>query len=203
MTATQERPNPSASLLERKRLLDSLWLAHLALVMGALMLPWWLGIADLPFPALARDTVIFGLGFGLLAWAADQIERPAPLLACIYALHSGGILFLAYLWASAGGVGNPGLLAAFSIGAVTSGLVMVRWLPFQYALLSVVSVWGIAVAQSTELQWYLVRLGMPPDLVSGLSKLPVPELQRPFVASIPTPQFQVTLLVLFTGVEIA
>lgn len=203
MSAIGLRESDLATLLERKRVLDSLWLAHLTLVLGALMVPWWLGVAELPFPTLARNTLVFGTFFATVAWAADRLTQPASVLASIYGLHGLGIAFSAYLWASAGGLGNPGLLSVFSIGVVASGLVMVRWLPFQYALLSVACVWSLSVAQSGELQWFLMRLGLPAGLVGALSRLPAPELQRAFTASTTAPQFQITLLVLFSGVQVA
>jgi hypothetical protein len=190
-------------LLERKRIFDAAWVLSLVFLVLALAVPWGLGIVDLNFVKLTRDVFIFTLAFAFLAWATDRLPRATPMVVAIYTMQTLGIGFMAYLWALVGGIHNPGFLLFFVLTMIASSLIMLSWQPYLSAVLSVTSVWVVALHQSHELQWYVTQLGWPSSWVQALRSLPLPDSSAPFAGSSTSPASQFTLLIIFSAVQIA
>ena len=85
-----------------------------------------------------------------------MLGRPArtgerrPLLT---ALHVAGVLIVGFIWMHAGGLQNPAFLMVFAL-PVVGAIFLSRWQPYLMALLAVVVVGAVALAQAPELRWY-------------------------------------------------
>src|SRR5262249_37130152 len=100
--------------LERKRVLDFVWIVTLAVEACALALLGWLGIAERGVATVGRSVLVYGAIFVLVADLSYRMKTPRAVHLSICANQCGGILFLLYLWALSGGSENPGALAFFA-----------------------------------------------------------------------------------------
>src|SRR5947209_3179779 len=127
--------------LERKRVLDIVWIATLAIETSALALLGWIGIAERGVATVSRSVLVYGAIFVLVADLSYRMKTPRAVHLSICANQCGGILFLVYLWALSGGVESPGALAFFAPPLLVSGLVGMSWLWRASTALALVGVW--------------------------------------------------------------
>lgn len=140
--------------LERKRVLDFVWIVTLAVEACALALLGWMGIAEHGVAMVSRSVLIYGAIFVLLADLSYRMKTPRAVHLSICANQCGGILLLIYLWAVSGGVESPDALAFFAPPLLVSGLVGVAWLWRASTALALVGIWGVAYHQAGTLPWH-------------------------------------------------
>lgn len=148
---TQLMPAPSWSD-PRIHLLDDTWLLTIFAILLATVVPWLMSGLDIDFIA----TCLGLLGLGAIHVAFTIIGKPAqsgerrPALA---ALHIAGIFVTGFIWLRAGGLQNPAFLVVFVL-PVVGAIFLSRWQPYLMALLAIVTVGAVALAQAPELRWY-------------------------------------------------
>ena len=140
--------------LERKRVLDFVWIATLAIQTCALALLGWMGIAERGVATVSRSVLVYGAIFVLVADLSYRMRTPRAVHLSICANQCGGILFLVYLWALSGGVENPDALAFFAPPLLVAGLVGMSWLRRASTALALVGIWGVAYHQAGTLPWH-------------------------------------------------
>jgi diguanylate cyclase (GGDEF)-like protein len=140
--------------LERKRVLDFVWIVTLAVEACSLALLGWMGIAERGVATVSRSLLVYGATFVLIADLSYRMKTPRAVHLSICANQCGGILFLVYLWARSGGVGNPDALAYFVPPLLVSGLVGMSWLWRASTALALVSIWSVAYHQAGVLPWH-------------------------------------------------
>jgi hypothetical protein len=134
-------------------LLDDAWLLAIFAILFATALPWLLG--DLPVNFLAVSLGLLALGaihfcFSTLGRLASFRQQRRLLKG----LHAAGVCIVAFVWMNAGGVQNPAFLIVFVL-PVVSGIFLSRWQPYLMALLAILLVCIVALAQVPELRWYV------------------------------------------------
>ena len=150
-----------ASLRERKRLFDDVWLLTLFVIFLAIAIPWFLRILDVELGPLAWSLFGFGLVYLLGAIIADRAKNRLHLILMIGAVQGIGIVFLGYVWHLAGGLQNPTFLLAFGLPIIAGGLVLVGWQSYATAFLGMATVSCVALIEAPELRWYLLEIGLP------------------------------------------
>ena len=140
--------------LERKRVLDFVWIATLAVETCALALLGWMGIAERSLATVSWSVLVYGAIFVLVADLSYRMKTPRAVHLSICANQCGGILFLVYLWALSGGVENPGALAFFAPPLLVSGLIGMSWLWRASTALALIGIWGVAYHQAGTLPWH-------------------------------------------------
>ncbi|MET0657813.1 MAG: hypothetical protein ABW110_06605 [Steroidobacteraceae bacterium] len=155
--ATQVLPAPEWSD-PRVHLLDDTWLLTIFATLLATAVPWLLSGFDVDFVAVALGLLVLGaihIAFTLQRRPLRAGER-RPLLTT---LHVVGVLVVGFIWMNAGGLQNPAFLMVFALPVVGS-IFLSRWRPYLMALLAIVVVGAIALAQSPELRWYAPGLNV-------------------------------------------
>ena len=149
--ATQLLPAPSWSD-PRIHLLDDAWLLTIFAILLATTLPWLTSAFDINFVAASLGLLALGaihIAFSVLGRPTRTGER-RPLLT---ALHVAGVLLIGFIWMHAGGLQNPAFLIVFAL-PVVGAIFLSRWQPYLMALISIVVVGAVAIAQVPELRWY-------------------------------------------------
>jgi hypothetical protein len=151
-------------------LLDDAWLLAIFAILFATALPWLLG--DLPLNFLAVSLGLLALGaihfcFSTLGRLASFRQQRRLLKL----LHAGGVCIVAFIWMNAGGVQNPAFLIVFAL-PVVSGIFLSRWQPYLMALLAILLVCIVALAQVPELRWYAPAASALAAWLSAISEAP-------------------------------
>lgn len=139
--------------LERKRVLDFVWILTLAFQAFALLLFAWLGWIDRSVGSLSRGVLACGVLFVLAADLSYRLKTARAINISIHGNQLVGIAMLTYLWTLSGGVDYPGGLAFFVPPLVASGMIGLVWLPRLTAALALIGVWGAAYPQWGDLPW--------------------------------------------------
>lgn len=189
------------ALRARKRVLDLLAVSTLLATFLAAAIPWFLQALPLDLAPAARAALAFTLVYWASAAAADRLRRPLGLLIAILALQSSAVIFLALFWHLLGGLQSPTLLLAFLLPTLGAGLLLRPWHAASLALLSILAVGLLAMAESPELRWYLSRLGLPGLLARALPALP--RRPEPFPGVDSSPAYLFVLLEAFAVLELA
>lgn len=150
--ATQVTPAPTWSD-PRIHLLDDTWLLTIFAILLATVVPWLVNALDINFVAACLWLLALGaihISFTLIGKPARVGER-RPALA---SMHIAGIIVVGLIWSNAGGLQNPGFLLVFAL-PVVGAIFLSRWQPYLMALLSLVVVGAVALAQAPELRWYV------------------------------------------------
>lgn len=148
---TQLMPAPQWSD-PRVHLLDDTWLLAIFAILLATVVPWLVSGLDIDFIAACLGLFVLGA----IHVALTSIGKPAqrgerrPLLA---ALHMAGIFAVGFIWLQAGGLQNPAFLMVFVL-PVVGAIFLSQWQPYLMALVAVVTVGAVALAQAPELRWY-------------------------------------------------
>ncbi len=136
----------------RVHLLDDTWLLTIFAILFATVIPWLVSSLDINFLTACLGLLALGavhIGFSIIGRPARSGER-RPALA---ALHVLGIVIVGFIWLQVGGLQNPGFLIVFALPVVGS-IFLSRWQPYLMALLAIVVVGAVALAQAPELRWY-------------------------------------------------
>jgi PAS domain-containing protein len=149
--ATQVLPAPRWSD-PRVHLLDDTWLLTIFATLLATVMPWLLSGLDISLVAASLGL----LALGAIHFALTMIGKPArsgerrPALAI---LHVAGMFVLGFIWLQTGGLQNPGFLIVFAL-PIVGAIFLSRWQPYLMALLALLIVGTVALAQAPELRWY-------------------------------------------------
>jgi diguanylate cyclase (GGDEF)-like protein len=166
--------------LERKRVLDFVWVFTLAVQAGALLLFAWLGWLDRGIGSTSRSVLACGILFVLAADLSYRLVSPRAVEHSIYGVQVVGVGLLAYLWTLSGGTSHAAGLAFFVPPLVASGMVGLAWLPQITATLAVAGVWiadaaagpAASAHQSASLLWLFTAasagLAVGSPVLSGL-----------------------------------
>jgi len=136
--------------LERKRVLDFVWVSTLALQAGALLLFAWLGWQGRGIGSTSRSVLASGMLFVLAADLSYRLKSPRAVEHSILGVQGVGVGLLTYLWTLSGGAGHAAVLAFFVPPLVASGMVGLVWLPRITAALAVAGVWIADAAAGTS-----------------------------------------------------
>ena len=201
LDSTQLLPMPSWTD-PRVHLLDDLWLLAIFAILCAAGVPWLLssfviqlGAALLGLLALAA----IHIGFTLLTAPSPGINPGRRRALAV--LHAIGVVIVAVIWHYAGGVHNPAFLLVFIL-PVTGAIFLSRWQPYAIALLAVLAVAAVALADSPELRWY--ASGLAPQ-VAWLTRLygGTAEAPQPFPGFYAPPAYFLVLLEVFAVLMVA
>ncbi|HEY6516278.1 MAG TPA: hypothetical protein VIY50_09050, partial [Steroidobacteraceae bacterium] len=167
LESTQLLPLPTW-IDPRVHLLDDLWLLAIFAILAAAGVPWLLssfaiqiGAALLGLLALAAIHV----GFTLLTAPTPGINRGRKRALAV--LHAIGVVVVAVIWHYVGGVHNPAFLLVFVL-PVTGAIFLSRWQPYAIAILAILAVAGVALADSPELRWYASGLAPQAAWLTGI-----------------------------------
>jgi diguanylate cyclase (GGDEF)-like protein len=189
------------ALRERKRVLDGVWVLSLAVVFAAISVLWLLRVAEFDLAAVAWSTFGYALAYMLAASFTDRLRHGLGLATTARLMQVSGVIFLGYLWHLVGGLDNPMFLLAFILPVICSGVIMLPWQSFVIALLSVLFVVSLALAESTELRWYTSRMGAPLERLVGFLPTLTPRHARPFADLETGPAYQFALLEIFAVLQ--
>ena len=152
---TQQVPAPMWSD-PRIHLLDDTWLLTIFAILLATVVPWLVSALDINFVAACLGLLALGaihISFTIVGKPARAGER-RPLLTL---LHVAGILIVGFIWLNAGGLQNPAFLMVFVL-PVVGAIFLSRWQPYLMALLAILVIGVVALAQAPELRWYVPGL---------------------------------------------
>src|SRR5438309_2068481 len=119
----------------------------------AIALPWFNSGLQIDFVATTMGLLTLGaihLGFTLLS--SRETRNPIRLTRTLTALHTLGVITVAFIWQHAGGVQNPLFLLVFAL-PVIGAIFLSRWQPYLMAMLAAVMVALMASSQEPELRW--------------------------------------------------
>jgi PAS domain-containing protein len=187
-------------LPDRKRVLDAVTLWTLALAFAGLAVPWFLRALPVDLTSAARAGFVYACAYIATAWLTNRLGRPRLLFASMVGLQVSAILFFGLLWHLVGGIQLPMFLAVFFLPVVTSGIVLGRWPAYAVALVSAAVVGLIALAESSELRWYVFQLGIPVDPFARLVPA-LPARPEPFPGPTSQPSYLVVTLATFSALQ--
>lgn len=189
---TQLLPLPTWSD-PRLHLLDDLWLLAIFAILFAAGLPWLVSSFDIRVGAALLGLLALAgihVGFTVLTAPVPGIHRWRKRVLAL--LHALGVVVVALIWHYAGGVHNPAFLLVFVL-PVIGAIFLSRWQPYAIAVLAVLAVSAVALADSPELRWY--ASGLAPQ-ASGLARLfgSATEASEPFPGFYAPPGYFLVML---------
>jgi PAS domain-containing protein len=189
---TQLLPLPTWSD-PRVHLLDDLWLLAIFAILFAAGLPWLVSSFDIQVGAALLGLLALAgihVGFTVLTTPVPGIHRWRKRVLAV--LHALGVVVVALIWHYTGGVHNPAFLLVFVL-PVTGAIFLSRWQPYAVALLAIVAVSAVALADSPELRWY--ASGLVPQ-ASWLARLfgSATEASEPFPGFYAPPGYFLVML---------
>jgi PAS domain-containing protein len=152
----------------RVHLLDDLWLLAILAILAAAGVPWLLSSLTLQVGAALLGLLALAaihIGFTLLTAPAPGIHRGRKHALAV--LHALGVVVMAVIWHYVGGVHNPAFLVVFAL-PVIGAIFLSRWQPYAIAVLAMLAVAGVALADSPELRWYASGLAPAAARLTGL-----------------------------------
>ena len=152
---SSERGSDRALLaLERKRVLDFVWVLTLGFQAASLLGLAWLGWIDRGLGSLSRSVLVCGALFVVAADLSYRLRTERAIALSSYANQAFGIALLTFLWTLGGGPEAPGGLAFFAPPLVVSGMVGLVWMPRATVAGVLLAVWGAAWATTGDLPWH-------------------------------------------------
>ncbi len=148
---TQLMPAPKWSD-PRIHLLDDTWLLAIFAILLATVVPWLISGLDIDFIAACLGLLALG-AIHIALTLIGKPRRSGEHRPALTALHIAGIVVVGFIWLQVGGLQNPAFLIVFVL-PVVGAIFLSHWQPYLMALLAVVTVGGIALAQAPELRWY-------------------------------------------------
>jgi len=168
LDSTQVLPAPTW-IDPRVHLLDDLWLLAIFAILFAAGLPWLVSSFDIQLgPALLGLLALAAIHVGftvLTAAPAPGMNRGRRLALAL--LHALGVVVVALIWHYVGGIHNPAFLLVFAL-PVVGAIFLSRWQPYAIAILAVLAVSLVALAESPELRWYASGLAPQAAWLTGL-----------------------------------
>jgi len=167
-------------LQECRSILDVSWLLLITVVFLAIAAAWFARLLQVAITTVAAAVFLYALFYVATARIVDRAQGVRTILLATGLLHGSGILFLAFLWHIVGGVEHRVFLLAFVLPVMTTGVIMRGWRPYAMALVAIVCVTVVAVAESPELRWYLSLSGIPMTGSPWAAPAWMPGRPRPF-----------------------
>lgn len=159
-------------LREGRHPFDASWALLLAGALVAVAISWYLRLLDVRLAEVAASVFVYGLAHLAASTALDRVRDPGRQRVGLATLHIAGVWFLGALWHLSGGLAAPAFLGFLLLTVPIAGFLSRGLLPYASALAASGSVALVALLESPELGWYLVRLGLP----IGRLVLSLPEL---------------------------
>jgi diguanylate cyclase (GGDEF)-like protein len=154
MSPSAQASDHALLALERKRVLDFVWILTLAFQAALLLLLAWLGWIDGGVGSLGRNVVVCGVLFVVAADLSYRLQTERAIGLSSYANQAVGIGMLTWLWTLSGGAAAPGGLAFFAPPLLVSAMVGLPWMPRATLCMVLLSVWGAAWATTGDLPWH-------------------------------------------------
>jgi hypothetical protein len=139
------------------QLLEDTWLLTLFAVLLASALPWFVSSLNIDFAAASWAVLALGLCYLAMSLLAAQRAGSPWRRRLVTLLHAAGVIGLGFLWHACGGLQNPAFLLAFALPVIGASALS-RGKPYLTALLSLLSVGIVALAEAPELRWYVADL---------------------------------------------
>lgn len=177
MSRATDRP-VTLGLRERQRLMQAIWFGILWASFLGVAVPWYLRLLPIDLGPFTSILFVFGSLLFVASPAIETLRSRAGLVRALTALHLVGLGVLAVAWQMVGGLENPVFLLVFPLAVIAGGALSVRWLPYLTALVALLLVVIMALAEQPELRWTAARFGLP---------LGAPDLGRPAFAQSPFP----------------
>ena len=142
----------------RVHLLDDIWLLAIFAILLAVGLPWLFNPFEIDLARAALGLLALGaIHFAFAIASAPGRPRTAWRTRTLSALQAAGIICIGYVWQHTGALQNPMLLAVFAL-PVIGAVFISRWQPYLMALLTIVVMTLVALADAPELRWYATGL---------------------------------------------
>jgi PAS domain-containing protein len=138
----------------RIHLLDDSWLLTVFATLLATALPWLLSGFDVNFAAVTLGLLALGAIHFSLSMLGRRSRTGERRRGVMTSLHLAGVFIVAFIWINAGGLQNPAFLMVFAL-PVVGAIFLSQWQSYVTALLAVVLVGAVALAQVPELRWYM------------------------------------------------
>lgn len=186
------------AVLERKRMLDAAWVVCWVALLTAVAVPWFLNVLPINLGRAAWFVFVSALGYLAVAALTDRFTSQISVAAAMRFMPLVSILLMGGLWHLVGGISNPVFLSAFVLPVILSSSTAIGRQAQASALLSVVTVYLIALAESPDLRWYLT--GGTPWIWKSLDALGsiLPARLDVFPEVRTSPAYQFTILATFT-----
>lgn len=163
--ATQELPLPEWDD-PQAQLLEDTWLLALFAVLLASALPWFVSSLNIDFVAASWSVLALGLIYLVLTLLASNRTGSPWRRRLLPLLHAVGVIDLGFLWHACGGLQNPGFLLAFALPVIGASALS-RGQPYLTAVVSLLVVGAVGLAEAPELRWYVADLRYIADLRTG------------------------------------
>jgi diguanylate cyclase (GGDEF)-like protein len=188
-------------LLERKRLLDSAWVASLVASFGTVSVLWFMSILDVDLERAAWFVLAYIVVYLAAVTFADRLTSPFAVTQAIRGTTLTSIVFLGVLWHLVGGLDNPMFLLMFTLPVLMSGVMMVGSLAHVVALTSIVIVSFVALYESPDLRWYFARFHLTVPWVTA--SLPDQTVASALTArQLDGPAYEFTLIATFASMQL-
>ena len=139
------------------QLLEDTWLLTLFAVLLASALPWFVSSLNIDFAAASWAVLALGLSYLAMSLLAAERAGSPWRRRLVTLLHAAGVIGLGFLWHACGGLQNPAFLLAFALPVIGASSLS-RGKPYLTALLSLLVVGVVALAEAPELRWYVADL---------------------------------------------
>ena len=186
------------ALLERKRMLDAAWVVCWVSLVAAAAVPWFLNILPIDLERAATFVFVSALGYLVFAAITDRLTSQMAVATAMRVMPLVSIVLMGALWHLVGGIDNPIFLVAFVLPVIISGSTAMSRHAQMTAFLSVVVVFMVALAGSSDLRWYLA--GGTPWIWQSLDGVAaiLPASAEVFPEVRTSPAYQFTVLATFT-----
>ena len=187
--------------LERKRLLDGAWLVCWVSLLAAPAVPWFLNVLAIDLARAAWFVFGSAVVYLVVATLTDRLTSQLAVLAAMRTMPLASIILMGPLWHLVGGLANPVFLIAFVLPVIVACSTSLSRQAHASALLSVVVVFVIALAESPDLRWYLA--GGTPWIWTSLETVArvLPARADVFPEVRPSPAYQFTILTTFAVIQ--
>lgn len=162
-----ERTAARPGALIEKREFDTAFYVVLIGIFVTCAIPWYVRIVQLDLVGLARALLILSVAYGSLSLLIERTGRERHVRPALIFLEAAGLTSIGVVWLFAGASAAPTFVAFFMVlcGVTAQLHGMPRALAL--AIAGVGASGSIAAVASPDLAWYLVRLGVPIDVLAG------------------------------------
>lgn len=172
-----------SALRDGKRLCDDSVLLMLLAIALVTTVPWFFRDLPIRLGPITWSVFVFATVYLFATSLMEKIEGIRALRHALISVHALSVVFLAFVWHLAGNVQHPVFLLVFALPAGAAGWSLKSAQGIFIALLASICVAVVALANSPELQWHLVQLGVPEQLLAQgflvASKHPYAGLELP------------------------
>ena len=130
--------------LERKRVLDFVWIVTLAVEACALAMLGWMGVAERGIAAVGRSVLVYGAIFVLVADFCYRMKTPRAVHCRSAPISARGSYSLSTSGRSREASRTPTGWRSSRLPLLVSGMVGIAWLPRASAALALAGIWGVA-----------------------------------------------------------